>query len=270
MASWAAELASARTIYVVGDTAYVNETTVERRPANVEVIGPLRLDGALWTPPPPRRPGQHGRPRRRGARLPTPATQAQTRRQWHPVSVTLYSRRVAPLVFRGTALWYSVLREAPLRYVVVRDPSGRRKDAAFCCTDLTVSVAFILETYLCRWTLEVAFFLLKGVLGFDEPQNQTERAVRRTAPFAGFVFALIVLWYAAELQAGRAATWITRPWYQREAAPSFADVLATLRHAGTAAAATWRPPAGFLTPPCPPRRHTNTRLRRHAFRRAPA
>ena len=277
VAGWAAALAPEQTVYVVGDTAYVNQTTVEGRPANVEVIGPLRMDSALWTPPPPRQPGQKGRPRTRGARVPTPAAQAQARTAhgtWHPLRVTLYGRRVTPLVFRGTALGYSVLRDAPLRYVVVRDPNGRRKDAAFCCTDLGVSAAFLLETYACRWILEVTFFLLKGLLGFDEPQNQTALAVRRTAPFAGLVFALIVLWYAAELQAGRMATWTVRPWYQRKAAPSFADVLATLRHAGTTAAAAWQPPAGVLTPPCPSRRLTNTRLttsrRRHAFRCAPA
>lgn len=270
VAGWATALAPERTVYVVGDTGYVNQTTVAGRPANVEVIGPLRLDGALWTPPPPRRPGQRGRPRKRGARLPTPRAQAEARQHWHRLPVTLYGRTVRPLVFRGTALWYSVLREAPVRYVVVRDPSGRRTDAAFCCSDLSVSVAFLLESYAKRWTLEVTFFLLKGLLGFDEPQNQSVQAVRRTAPFAGLVFALIVLWYATELQAGRVATWTARPWYQRKAAPSFADVLATLRHAGTAAAAAWQPPVGLLTPPCPPRRHPNTplttRLRRHAFR----
>ncbi len=157
-----------------------------------------------------------------------------------------------------------------MRYVVVRDPSGRRKDAAFCCTALDVRVAFLLETYATRWTLEVTFCLLKGLLGFDEAQNQTPLAVRRTAPFAGFVFALIVLWYATELQAGRPATWVVRPWYRRKAAPAFVDVLATLRQAGLAHAATWRPPVGFLLPPCRPRRPQNLRLRRHLTRCLPA
>jgi len=228
------------------------------------------MDAALWTLPPPRQPGQKGRPRKRGARLPTPAAQAQGRLHWHQLRVTLYGRTVRPLVFRGTALWYSVWRDAPVRYVVVRDPSGRRQDAAFCCTDLGMSVAFLLETYACRWTLEVTFFLLKGLLGFDQPQNQAVRAVRRTAPFAGFVFALIVLWYVAELQAGRAAMWLVRPWYRRKAAPSFADVLATLRQAAVSHSPTWQPPVGFLTPPCPPRRPHKSRSRRHAFRCAPA
>ncbi len=266
VAGWAQDLVPERTVYVVGDTGYVNQTTVEGRPANVEVIGPLRLDGALWTPPPPRQPGQKGRPRKRGERVPTPAAQAQTRQHWHPLRVTLYGQQVTPLVFRGTALWYSVQRDAPLRYVVVRDPSGRRKDAAFCCTDLDVRVAFLLETYATRWTLEVTFCLLKGLLGFDEAQNQTPLAVRRTAPFAGFVFALIVLWYATELQAGRPATWVVRPWYRRKAAPAFVDVLATLRQAGLAHAATCRPPLGVSAPPCSARRLQKLGVRRHPTR----
>lgn len=275
VAGWAAVLAPERCVYVVGDSAYVNRTTIEDRPANIEVLGPLHPDAALFAPAPPRLPGQMGRPRTRGAQRPSPTAQAQRRRPdtWHRLPVTLYGRTVTPLVFRGTALWYTVLRAAPVRYVVVRDPSGRRKDAAFCCTDLGVSVAFLLETYANRWTLEVTFWLLKGWLGFEDPQNQTERAVRRTAPFAGLVFALIVLWYAAELQAGRAATWLARPWYRRKAAPSFADVLATLRQQGLTAAtgaATRTVPDHFLALPCPHQRHRKSRHPRHLTRAAPA
>jgi DDE superfamily endonuclease len=267
VAGWAATLAPGRTVYVAGDSAYVNRTTIEGRPANVEVLGPLHPDAALFAPPPPRPPGQKGRPRTKGEQRPSPTAQAQARRPatWHRLPVTLYGRAVTPLVFRGTALWYSVLRASPVRYVVVRDPSGHRRAAAFCGTDLGVSVAFILETSAKRWSLEVTFWLLKGWLGFEEPQHQTATAVRRTAPFAGLVFALIVLWYAAELRAGRAATWLARPWYRRKVAPSFADVLTTLRPQGLAAAATTRP-AGFLAMPCPHRRRENSRRPRHLTR----
>ena len=37
-----------RRVYVVGDSAYVNRTTIEDRPANVEVLGPLHPDAALF------------------------------------------------------------------------------------------------------------------------------------------------------------------------------------------------------------------------------
>ena len=117
VAGWAAALAPARTVYVVGDAAYVNRTTIEGRPPNVEVLGPLHPGAALYAPPPPRQPGQMGRPRTRGAQRPSPAAQARARRPdtWHRLPVTLYGRTVTPLVFRGTARWYSVLRAAPLR-----------------------------------------------------------------------------------------------------------------------------------------------------------
>jgi len=230
----------------------------------------LHPDAARFAPRPPRRPGQKGRPRPKGEQRPSPTAQARARRPdtWHRLPVTLYGRPVTPLVFRGTALWSSVLRAAPLRSVVVRDPSGRRKAAAFCCTDLGVSVAFLVETYANRWTLEVTFWVLKGWLGFEEPQTQTERAVRRTAPSTGLVFTLIVLWYAAELQAGRAATWLARPWYRRQAAPSFADVLATLRQQGLTAAAARAHPQHFLPPSCPHPRHQTSRHPRHLTRAA--
>ena len=68
VAGWAPE----RTVYVAVDSAYAGRTLLEHRPANVHVVSRLRLDAALWAPAPKRRPGQKGRPRRRGGRLPSP------------------------------------------------------------------------------------------------------------------------------------------------------------------------------------------------------
>ncbi len=262
VAQWAADLAPGRTVYLVADSAYTNRTTLERRPPNVEVVGRLRPDAALWTLPPPRRPGQKGRPRKRGIRLPTPTALAVARTQhgtWHRLRLTLYGRPVTPLVFRGTALWYGALRDAPLRFVVVRDPTGRRRDEAFFCTDTTVRVAFILATYAKRWTLEVTFYDCKQVLGFEDPQNQTVPAVQRTAPFAGIVYALVVLWAAQQLEAGAPFAWPQRPWYRQKVGLAFTDLLATLRQAGTAQPTVLDPPASraaappFSAPPCPRR-----------------
>ena len=117
-----------------------------------------------------------------GHRLPTPKAMAATRRRWDPLPLTLYGRSVTPLVFGCTALWYGALRDQPVRIVVVSDPSGRRRDEAFFCTDLTVDHTFILEGYARRWTIEVAFHDQKQFLGFEDPQNQTPEAVARTAP----------------------------------------------------------------------------------------
>ena len=128
MTALAAAWAGARKAYLVVDSAYAGRMTLEGRPANVEVISRLRPDAALWTLPPPRRRGQRGRPRRRGTRLPAPRAMAAARRHWHGLRVTLYGRSVGAQVFRCTALWYTALRDQPLRVVLVRDPSGRRRD----------------------------------------------------------------------------------------------------------------------------------------------
>jgi hypothetical protein len=226
VAGWA----DGRTIYAVVDSAYAARPLLEGRPANVHVLSRLRPDAALWARPGRRRPGQRGRPRRKGHRVPTPKAMAAVRRRWDPLPVTLYGRAVTPLVFGCTALWYGALRDQPVRIVLVRDPSGRRRDEAFFCTDLTVDHAFILTGYARRWTIEVAFYNQKQFLGFEDPQNQTATAVARTAPMAAIVYDLVLLWYAARLQQGRAAGWTTRPWYRSKTSPSFPDMLTALRH----------------------------------------
>jgi hypothetical protein len=225
VAGWA----DGRTVYAVVDSAYAARPLLEGRPANVHVLSRLRPDAALWARPGRRRPGQRGRPRRKGHRLPTPKAMAATRRRWDPLPVTLYGRSVTPLVFGCTALWYGALRDQPVRVVVVRDAGGRRRDEAFFCTDLAVDHAFILEGYARRWTIEVAFHDQKQFLGFEDPQNQTATAVARTAPLAGLVYDLVLLWYAARLQQGHADGWTVRPWYRSKATPSFLDMLTVVR-----------------------------------------
>ena len=226
VAGWA----DGRIVYAVVDSAYAARPLLEGRPANVHVLSRLRPDAALWARPGRRRPGQRGRPRRKGHRLPTPKAMAATRRRWDPLPVTLYGRQVTPRVFGCTALWYGALRDQPVRIVVVRDPSGRRRDEAFFCTDLTVDHAFILEGYARRWTIEVAFHDQKQFLGFEDPQNQAATAVARTAPLAGIVYDLVLLWYAARLQQGHATAWTARPWYRSKSTPSFLDMLTAVRH----------------------------------------
>ena len=250
VATWAGD----RTLYAVVDSAYAGQELLRDRPPTVHIISRLRLDAALWTRPRRRRPGQIGRPRKRGKRVPAPQALAAGWRRWRPLPVTLYGRPVAPHVFALTALWYATLPEHPVRIVVVRDPTGRRQDEAFFCTNPVVPDGFILEGYARRWTLEVTFHDTKQHLGLADPQAQAATAVRRTAPIAGLVYALVLLWYAdhvhPDVTAGhRPLAWPDRPWYRAKAAPSFADMLAALRRAG------WR--RYLSAPPCPTRRPQN-------------
>ena len=241
VAAWAGE----RPVYVVADSLYASRTLLEGRPGTVHVISRLRLDAALWTRPRRRTPGQRGRPRKRGKRVPTPKALAATRRHWQALPVTIYGRQVSPQVFTLSARWYTALRDQPVRIVVVRDPRGRRQDEAFFCTDLAVDARFFLEGYARRWTLEVAFHDQKQFLGFEDPQNQTGQAVQRTAPLAGLVYDLVLLWYAERIQQGGAPAWAVRPWYRSKSAPSFLDMLTAVRQE------SWH--RDVSAPPCRPR-----------------
>lgn len=253
LAQWAGE----RTVYLVVDSAYAGRTVLEDRPANVQVISRLRMDAALYTRPPRRQPGQKGRPRRRGDRLPALPQLIAQRRHWTTLPLVLYGRAVRPRSMTFTALWYGALREQPVRIVVVRDPSCRRRDEAFFCTDLQQPPAFVLLSYAARWTLEVTFHDSKQHLGFGQAQNQAKAAVQRTAPFAGLVYSLVVLWAAAHLQQGGTLGWIVRPWYRTKTAVAFPDLLMALRQE------LWR--ARFSAPPVPARRLQNrTPVRRYS------
>jgi DDE superfamily endonuclease len=247
-----ARWAGARSVYAVADSLYAGRTRLEKRPVNVHVISRLRMDAALWTPPPPRRKGQPGRPRRRGVRLPTPTAMAAACRRWRTIPLTIYGRTVTAQVFVGRALWYVALRDQPVRIVIVRDPTGKRKDEAFLCTDVGVTATMLLETYARRWTLEVTFHDAKQYLGFEDPQSQTAQAVLRTAPMAGIVYDLVLLWATRRHQAGHPIAAVTWPWYRTKAAPSFLDLLTALREDRGQRELSEPPrPARRLPNPCP-------------------
>lgn len=218
-----------RRILVVGDSAYTNGSIIRGRPKNVTVVGRSRLDAALYAPPPARRPGQMGRPRVRGAALPSPAKQIAKAR-WKRVEVTVYGRTVKLRVVVIDALWYVAARSALVRLVVVRDFPGHERDDVFVSTDPTMDAKSIIETFARRWSLEHTFHECKGKLGFEEPQNRKDHAVERTAPMALWLHTLVVLWYLGTGHSSRAARQPSLPWYTKHA-PTFSDMLATLRRA---------------------------------------
>jgi hypothetical protein len=225
-----------RRLIVLGDAAYANSSLIKGRPRNVTFIGRSRLDAALYAPAPPRRPGQMGRPRVRGPRLPSPKAQAATAdARWSLIEVNVYGRLATVKVLVLDALWYVVAGSERMRLIVVRGFPGHDRDDALVCTDPSMSPAQIVEGYCKRWSLEVTFHETKGKLGFEEPQNRTERAVERTAPFALLLYSLVVLWYVQSGHKLRAARPAAMPWYSSKVAPAFSDMLATLRRASWAA-----------------------------------
>jgi len=226
LACWAPH----RTIYLVGDSAYAGKSISRFLPQNVHLISRMVMNAALYESPPRPRKGQMGAPRKKGRRLPSPIELVKSRKiKWKKTKVSIYGRRVRAWIKTCDAMWYNSAGTRLLRIVVIRDPSGKRKDDCFFSTDRKLSGAAVIELYSKRWPLEVAFYNAKQCLGFEDPQNRTPLAVQRTAPMALCLHTLVILWFAKygrfDVEAYRKA----RPWYRQKATPSFADMLECLR-----------------------------------------
>ena len=213
-----------RRFVVVADNAYVNRSVVRPLPETVHLIGRGRMDAALYAPP-PRRQGR-GRPPVRGPKLPSPK---QRRGPWTTLELEIYGRPATVQVKVFDALWYVVGHRRMMRFVVIRGWPGHAKDDVLAGTDLELGAADYIQLYCGRWTLEETFHWVKDRLGFEDPHNRTEHAVQRTAPMALWAYSLVVVWYASWARGQRHLPMRLAPWYRSKSAPSFSDMLATLR-----------------------------------------
>ena len=226
LASWLPD----RTIRVVGDSEYAGKSISRNLPSNAHLTSRMVMNAALYGQPSKRRKGERGAPRKKGKRLPSPVELAKSKKvRWTKTRVSLYGRRVRVWYKSCTALWYNSAGTRLLRIVVVRDPSGRRRDDCFFSTDLSLSAKAILELFAMRWPLEVAFYNAKQFLGLEDPQNRTPQAVRRTAPLALYLHTLVILWFAKHGRFDAKAYRRAHPWYTQKRTPSFADMLASLK-----------------------------------------
>ena len=200
-------------------------------PNPVTVVTRLRLDAALYAPAPPREPGQVGRPRLKGERLPTLAVVAAApATTWTPVSVADWygeGPRVVEIV-SSTAVWYhGGLPVVPLRWVLIRDPEGSFDTQALPCTDPDAAPERILAWFVQRWQLEVTFEEARRHLGVETQRQWSDLAILRTTPALLGLFSLVTL-FAQQRIAGPTATIRQAAWYPK-ALPTFVDALALLR-----------------------------------------
>jgi hypothetical protein len=213
-----------RHFHVIADSAYGGQSVLNHLPTNCDLTSRLLMKARLYGPPPERLPGTNGRPRKRGALLPTPGQMLAERAT--RVALNLYGRHDQVRLCDATAYVYAA-PQRPLRVVAVEPLSGGRTRQAFYSTCHQATALEVLTWYAWRWSIEVAFHDSKQSLGFEEPQGWTRRAVQRTAPVAMLLYSLIVAWFVRE--GHREYRPLVRPWYTTKSLPSFMDMLATLR-----------------------------------------
>jgi hypothetical protein len=221
-----------RALIVVADSSYAALELLAwcaRQARPVTVITRLRLDAALYRPAPARRPGQNGRPRLKGKRLPTLArrlVQAHTR--WQACRLAWYGVEVRRLqVATGTAVWYRGGKPpVALRWVLVRDPKQRFEPQALLSTDLTLSARQIVTYFVRRWSMETTFQEARLYLGLEGQRHWNDLATARATPVRLALFSLIALF--VQRQPGWQGAFRRSAWYEK-ARPTFADALAQVR-----------------------------------------
>jgi DDE superfamily endonuclease len=127
--------------------------------------------------------------------------------------------------------WYSVRAKGkesvvPIRWVYVRNRQGGREDY-FYSTDALMAPQAIIETFARRWSIEVTFEEMRGLLGLETTRQRVRDSVLRMAPLLLGLFSLVSLLYA-QLQRGKSLGPRSMPCYHKPE-PTFSDALFAVR-----------------------------------------
>jgi hypothetical protein len=224
-----------RPIIFVGDGSYsVLELLLTAIEQQITLVTRLRLDAGLYAPAPPKKPkgaGRKGRPRLKGAKLPTLAqVAADPTTEWTRVQVPRwYSQKAREVeIVSGCCVWYNHGLLAPIRWVLVRDPRGQFKTQALLCTDLLADPVQILSWFVQRWQLEVTFQEVRTHLGVETQRQWNDRAIDRTTPVLLGLFSLVTL-LAHPLIEANGLLVRQASWYRKQQA-TFSDTLALVRY----------------------------------------
>ena len=124
----------------------------------------------------------------------------------------------------------------PIRWVLVRDPTGEHEPSAFLSTDLDATPAMILGWLVLRWRVETTFQEVRAHLGVETQRQWSDLAILRTTPALLGLFSLITVWADGLARANPSAVRAnTAAWYSKQE-PTFSGAIAALRRV------LWSPP----------------------------
>jgi hypothetical protein len=83
-----------------------------------------------------------------------------------------------------------------VRWVFVHDLTGTHRDEYFFTTDVTMSAAQIIETYVGRWNEETTFQEMRSYLGLESTRGWKEKTVLRMAPCLFGLYTVVAALYS--------------------------------------------------------------------------
>ena len=221
-----------REMVVVADSSFAALELLAAVRREITVITRLRLDAALYEPAPVRQPGQNGRPRLKGVRLPTLGmvlNDAQTLWSQHTVDGWYGGRERVVEVASGVAVWYHTgMPPVPVRWVLVRDPLAKFKPQALLSTNLESDPGQMLGWFVRRWQVEVTFEEARAHLGMETQRQWSKKAIARTTPLVLAMFSIVTLLAQQDYRHKQKLFVRQAAWYVKRLA-TFSDALATVR-----------------------------------------
>jgi hypothetical protein len=190
----------------------------------------FRMDAALYAPA-KNIPGQRGRPRKKGKRLPTLEKVAEDQHtRWKRLIVQEWygekKRRIE--INSGTAVWFhNGQPPLPIRWVIVRDPKKRFKTQSLLCTDLNISAEQIVQWFPRRWQVEVTFHETRTHLGVESQRQWADLSILRITPALLSLFSIVTLLANVHARKDHLPVQQTA-WYVKKL-PTFSDALSTVK-----------------------------------------
>jgi hypothetical protein len=138
-----------------------------------------------------------GRPRVKGAKLPSPAEVVADTPIRQRLNVAWYGggRRDIEVV-TGTAHWYkSGAGLVPVLWVYVHDRTGTHRDDYLFTTDVKLSASAVIETYTGRWSIETMFQEMRAYLGLETTRGRCAQTVLRVAPCLFGLYSVVAVLY---------------------------------------------------------------------------
>jgi DDE superfamily endonuclease len=229
--------AQARPLRRVVDGRFTNAKLLKNIPANTTLIGRIRRDAKLFFLPQTQ--AATGRKRIYGQAAPTPEqfladpavefqyVQAQLGARHCPFRV----KSLGPLraLQSGASQTLQLLVIAPLGYRLRKGSKLLYRQPAFLiCTDPTLCIHSLLQSYLWRWDIEINFRDQKSLLGIGQAQVRNPQSVQIQPAVAVAAYSLLLLAAAqCNLQA------LSQPKWRPPAEPkrlSTASLINLLRH----------------------------------------
>jgi hypothetical protein len=215
----------------VGDSSFAVLDLLTAVKDQVTMVSRLRLDAALYKCAAAKKPGQMGRPRKKGIRLPTlQAVKDNPKTKWKRVTIKHWygeeNRKIE--IVSGKCVWYHTGKEAvPIRWVIIRDPSEKFETQALLCTNQAATPRRIIEWFIKRWQVEVTFEETRRHLGIETNRQWSDKAIQKMTPCLMGMFSLVTI-VAQELSKSGKLKMRQAVWYQKKVA-TFSDAIGCVR-----------------------------------------